>query len=593
MITSSDLNSISRKIDVSPDMSFYSLLESFSYTVKNALSEYIDNALEAYRKAKKNQIPDLADILTITINISKERIIIDDNGTGIPISEIQRAMKPAHKSNEQSLSEFGIGMKAASFWFGKKWTLKSYPLDRSQPFSLVLDLEELIKQEKNEININDIEQRNYTGVEIILENLNNEIDLDQAKRVWIDLQETYQLFCSRKDPQPILKLLFKYNDKTLAEKDFSKLTVANESLEFPLCKLISKLKDSQLYAIGPKRKWKENIEFMFNQKKVHGFISLGKESSQALNPGLRLFRFGRLIKGTSTTPNRPTTLLGTANKHAPSRFYAELHLDGQAISNSKGDFIFDEYLFLNELKKIPCVTEFIDQAENYRSTKVEKDDYISLKTEEEFEKIINKKPSRAKKYNKKRENTPNNESNSIANDSSNSKNKPEINDINSAINKTNSNTTQSLPNNQSETNIGDNIQFSEELFNYLSQLQVDKFSKFYKSICRIPLTKDPLVAYVCAWSLLDSLKSFFTNSSKQTEFTAFFNEKSGKMLAGQHPNNKKKFTHVLKDIHEKGNLCKHDGEYTIINAQQLINDFKILEKLIIFCIEENLKNISK
>ena len=65
------------------------------------------------------------------------------------------------------------------------------------------------------------------------------------------------------------------------------------------------------------------------------------------------------------------------------------------------------------------------------------------------------------------------------------------------------------------------------------------------------------------------------------------------MLAGQHPNNKKKFTHVLKDIHEKGNLCKHDGEYTIINAQQLINDFKILEKLIIFCIEENLKNISK
>ena len=122
MITSSDLNSISRKIDVSPDMSFYSLLESFSYTVKNALSEYIDNALEAYRKAKKNQIPDLADILTITINISKERIIIDDNGTGIPISEIQRAMKPAHKSNEQSLSEFGSGMKAASFWFGKKWT---------------------------------------------------------------------------------------------------------------------------------------------------------------------------------------------------------------------------------------------------------------------------------------------------------------------------------------------------------------------------------------------------------------------------------------------------------------------------------------
>lgn len=584
-----------KKIDVSPDMQFYTLLDSYPYTVKNALSEYIDNALEAYRTAKKNLIQNLPKILTITISIKKNRIIINDNGTGIAESDIQRAMKPALKPKEQSLSEFGIGMKAASFWFGQKWTLNSYPVDGTQPFSLKFDLNELLKKGLHEIPLNPITNRNYSGVEIILENYKREIDENHAKRIWKELQETYQLFCSRKDPQPILNLILQYNDKTLEKEDFSKITVTNESLIFPVCKYHKKC----LYVIGENIEWKKNIEFEFNNKKVYGFISLGKKSSQTENPGLRLFRFGRLIKGTSEAHYRPTNLVGTSNKHAPSRFYAELHLDGQEISNSKGEFIFDEYLFLDKLKNIPEVMKFIEQAENYRSKLVLNNNYKKFETYEKYEEFLKKTNTITKKNNSQYKDklqykqditfsTRQDDTNiqlDFTQETKDSNNKSNINNINS------DNLSNSEPNNDSlkEIQIADHIEYSEALYQNLEKLGVSKLPKFYFSLCKISLSKDPLVAYVCAWSILESLKNLLSDNTQQSDLSAFYKNKLSKMIPNKSDkNDKKKYEVPITEIHHKGNLCKHDGEYEIINALQLNNDFRILERLLIFCINDKL-----
>lgn len=395
----------SKMVNVSPDMQFYSLLESFPYTVKGALCEYIDNALEAFKNNKKNGIKNLSDKLDITIDINKDRIVIDDNGVGIATSEIQRAMKPGHNPGKQSLSEFGIGMKAASFWLGKKWSLESYPIGDDDPYKIEFDLESLLASNSEEVELQGISSlEKDSGVKITLEKLNSTIEHKQAKRTWEEIQETYQLFTSRETPKPILNLIFKYDNKTFEKKDFSELIVANEPLIFPECKF----KDGKLYTVGKAITWKKEINFKFDRKTIHGFISLGKESSQTSNPGLRLFRFGRLIKGMEMNPYRPSDLVGTANKAAPSRFYAELHLDGQAISNSKGEFVFDEYLFIEKLKEQEGVTSFIEQAEQYRSTKARNKDYISFKTWPEFEKETGTKrkiPTGEKGSDKKRKNT--------------------------------------------------------------------------------------------------------------------------------------------------------------------------------------------
>lgn len=374
------------KIDVSPDMKFYNILDSVPYTVQGALNEYIDNALEAFKRSKQDGIAELQDKLTITIDIRHDKIIIDDNGAGIKKEEIQAAMKPANKKKEQSLSEFGIGMKAASMWFGKKWSLESYPIGSNSPYKIEFDLEALLDSNSNEVDLLPIKTPiKKSGVKIILEKLNPNgfnIEEKQALRAWEEIQETYQLFTSRQIPKAILNLVFKYKNKTFKKKDFSQLIVANKPLKFPECKF----KDSHLYAIGKSKIWKQNIQFEFEGKPIHGFISLGEESSQVSNPGLRLFRYGRLIQGMEVSPYRPVDLLGTANKAAPSRFYAELHLDGQAISNSKGEFAFDKYLFIEKLKEQDGVLAFIEQAEQYRSTKAEPGKHIVFETWAEFEK---------------------------------------------------------------------------------------------------------------------------------------------------------------------------------------------------------------
>ncbi len=96
--------------------------------------------------------------------------------------------------------------------------------------------------------------------------------------------------------------------------------------------------DAFAFKYGKSKVWKKDIKFDFNGLPVNGFISVREEASPKLNPGLVLFRYKRLIRGSESKEYRPKSLLGTQNKAAPSKIYMELHLDGQPISHTKGKF---------------------------------------------------------------------------------------------------------------------------------------------------------------------------------------------------------------------------------------------------------------
>lgn len=543
-------------IDVSPDMKFYTLLESYPYTVKGALSEYIDNALEAFRKAKLDASisGSLPEKLTITISINDNTITIRDDGPGISLEDIGRAMKPGSKPGEQSLSEFGIGMKAASMWFGKKWELKSYPLAETSGFDIDFDLDNLIAEDRTTVSLQPVKKRTERGVLITLSKLHRIIDEEQANWTWDELQETYQLFSARKEPKPILNLIFKYKNSTLEPKDFNDLSVTTP-LCFPLCKIYK----SKLYGIGENRIWKKHISFTFEGKDVHGFISVGKTSSQS-NPGIRLFRYGRLLRGTEKQWYRPTYLVGTPNKHAPSRFYAELHMDGLPVSNNKGEFIYDENLFLRTLNNHPGVKEYIEQAENYRANAVGKSDkYEHLKTIDEYNQLTGRKAGNQSNDStkgpvKKKQTKPKNKK----------KNSPP-------------------PIAEAPNHIG----YSPDIARDLESLGYNKLNAFYASLGRISLKDEPILAYVAAWSFLESLAKALGMGSG-VEFPAFFN---GFVINKYYDSKEKKLEakpikQALTDISQKGNLNKHYADYYSVNAQQLVVDFDNLEVLIELAVNE-------
>ncbi len=390
-----------QEVSVEPDMRFYNLLESYPYTPTSALCEFIDNALQEFLLAReRKEIPD-SEKLDIEILFrdeakGKSSITICDHGVGIAASEIQRALKPAYKPKDKSLSEFGIGMKAAAIWFGRKWQLTSQPISGVQGYFIQFDLDKLLEENARTIPVTGIKKNDSPGVTIEIEKLKNPVTRELADECWRDLQEIYQIYILA---DQVLTLSVKFNDTLLPQSAplregfFDALTY--QTVDF---RKNPDTKKDQQYAFGEAKTWRQDINFVFNGNTVHGFLSVLKQSSQKQSPGIRLFRYKRLIRGTSDMPYRPILLLGTANKHAPSRVYGELHLDGQPISNHKGNFQFDEAFFLEVLKSQPGIKEIISQAELYRSQEVKDGNVISFKTYEDYENaVLNKRGVRKKR----------------------------------------------------------------------------------------------------------------------------------------------------------------------------------------------------
>lgn len=247
------------KIDISPEMSIYNTLKNHSYSLGGALSEYIDNSLQSFIDNKKELN---ADKLNITITIddkdtNNRKIFIEDNAGGISHTDLERAMKPAYKPQKQNLNEFGIGMKAASLWIGRKWTLlNSYlqRVDKSKSEQIIFDLDELIQNNDTTVPISYVDSdTNKHGVTIVIEKLNRDFDREIIEDAFCSLIENYQLFIYR---DKILELNLnstKYNDLNItSEEDVSIPNVLKSR------KMITKGKKS--FWMGSEiKEWKQNV----------------------------------------------------------------------------------------------------------------------------------------------------------------------------------------------------------------------------------------------------------------------------------------------------------------------------------------------
>lgn len=385
------------QVDISPEISIYNLLESYPYNLGSALSEYVDNSIQSFLDNKEKFNKEKINV-TITVDFSdksNKKIVIEDDGIGITENDLKRAMKPAFKPNEQNLNEFGIGMKAASIWIGRKWTLVNSQLNRentNECQKIVFDLNKLIIENKGSIPIlTQNEDCCKSGVKIIIENLVKDFDENQIEDAFLTLEENYQYFINV-DKILNLHLIFSENKNlpTLPEES----TLIPKVLVSP--KMITK-KNKPYWENKVDKAWKKDVNFEFNGKIVKGFV-MCRETSSYKNPGVKIFRQKRLILGTTRNPNYPLDLLDTANKRISIRFFAELHLDGQKISNNKTELNINEKLFYSKLQEQEGVQEILDQAKNYQAEAVKKNK-VEIYEEPENPKIESNKKENDKTKN--------------------------------------------------------------------------------------------------------------------------------------------------------------------------------------------------
>jgi len=127
-----------KKIDITPDRSLFPKIGQTGYTVAQALSELIDNSIDARDGA-----------VEISIKIDKQNgsITVEDNGVGMSEDVAANSIKlGSSRKRDGDLGQFGIGLKASCMSLGKRFTLETSPKGHDEEYILVFDEDEFLQK---------------------------------------------------------------------------------------------------------------------------------------------------------------------------------------------------------------------------------------------------------------------------------------------------------------------------------------------------------------------------------------------------------------------------------------------------------------
>jgi predicted RNA-binding protein with PIN domain len=309
-----------KKIDITPHQQTMRALSFSGYTTAEALSELIDNSLDAREENEK---------IIVEIEMTPNHIIIRDNGIGMTETQITNAMRLgwSEKTNKK-LGEFGLGMKTSLLTLGNKFTIVTTPKDSTKTYMIKWDQakweEEYKKSSKTNWEI-DLEEfpskQNEYGTEIKIE----ELKFSFYPNLPGNLREKFGL---RFAPQ------INASDKII---------INGGECTPPEIRLL-------------KGTTKE-FDFSINEKRVWGYIGvLQKRSPGKFEFGFNTFRRGRLI----TQWDR----IGFSAHASNANLYGELHMDDFEVTHNKRQWIKNEEYEKMKKNLVETIHEVIVVAQN-------------------------------------------------------------------------------------------------------------------------------------------------------------------------------------------------------------------------------------
>jgi len=260
----------------------YGAYRSMNNKVWYALAEFIDNALQSYISSKEEILRVHHNTFQfkvfLDINLEEDYIKISDNAGGIDSNNFTRAFEPANiPLDNTGLSEFGMGMKIASIWLADFYSVKTSALGESVERKISFDLKKVIKEEKEELAVENYDaspDSHFT--EIYMKGLSENAPkkrITSTNRIKNHLTSIYRKFLRSGEMQLYFNgELLEFHDSAILYAPF----VNNPN--------------------GENIQWKKDIDFEFDGFKVKGFIGLLQEM-QKQHCGISLFRRGRVIQG--------------------------------------------------------------------------------------------------------------------------------------------------------------------------------------------------------------------------------------------------------------------------------------------------------
>jgi hypothetical protein len=215
-------------VDIAPDVGVLGIFKYLAYEPWFAIAEYIDNSLDSYLRDKAQLLAfgDGEYALRVSIDLDQTdegRLVITDNAGGISANDWKRALKPAERPPDGAvLSEFGMGMKTASCWFGKTLTVQSTALGEPVARIAHLDFDAIIDSRETSIRLSE----RTAGIEehqtvVIIDGLHSIPKGRTVGKIRDHLRSIYRQY-SRSG-----ELLLSYKSSSIAEEflDFDEIDV--------------------------------------------------------------------------------------------------------------------------------------------------------------------------------------------------------------------------------------------------------------------------------------------------------------------------------------------------------------------------------
>jgi hypothetical protein len=314
---------MSDTIGISPGVGILAIFRYIKYKPWYAMAEYVDNAIDSYLKNRKALEATDADWfyqlkIDIEFNLEDNFIRISDNAAGIRGTDLERALRMAVRPPDRAgLSEFGMGMKAASCWFSPMWSVETQALGEQVKRKVIFDVQRIVENETIELDTNPLPS------------------ISGAHFTNIYLGDVYSMPTQHGIAKIREHLSSIYRDFIREDKLFDRviITVNGKELKYkaPLALIAPPFADKSAEPI----KWRKELDFTCaGGQRVTGFAAI-YPTARTKEAGFALLRRGRVVEGSFDEPYRPAKIFGAPGSFYSQRIYGELHLDGFTASFTK------------------------------------------------------------------------------------------------------------------------------------------------------------------------------------------------------------------------------------------------------------------
>lgn len=298
-------------VDITPDKSLVKKLGMVGYNTEQAISELIDNSIDARLKGIKEEI-------CVELDFKKRQITVSDDGCGMNMTQLADAMVIAKESSKSdgALGKFGIGMKSACSALGKRFVIRTSVADSEVEYQAEYDEDMWLSDDTRSWRNFFIakkpfvgEENRWHGTRITVSEINIPLYPNQVSKFRKSFGIRYGPYLQNS------QIAIRVNTKYCQPADFDVV----EGSRIPV-----------------------DIRLEFGHH-ITGYLSLLKKHSVSGYYGIHMFKNGRLIEafkkfGFSQHPNN-------------SKIIGRLDLDHVPVNFSKNAFIEESPKYVQAVKK--------------------------------------------------------------------------------------------------------------------------------------------------------------------------------------------------------------------------------------------------